>query len=71
MVLNLSLFQSTVEETDGAKHSAAILVRKRDLVLTVRRAGRSLTASTIPDVVLIQFDLLMESTVLLETCREL
>jgi len=33
MVLNLSLFQRTVEQTDGAKHSAAILVRKRDLVV--------------------------------------
>jgi len=34
-------------------------------------AGRSLTENTIPDVVLIQFDLLMMNTVLLETCREL
>ena len=70
MVLNLSLFQSTVEQTDGAKHSTAILVLKRDLVLAVRLAGRSLTKNTIPDV-LIQFDLLMVSTVLLETCRGL
>jgi len=31
--------------------------------------GRSLTESTIPDAVLIQFDLLMMSTELLETCR--
>ena len=30
--------------------------------------GRSLTESTIPDAVLIQFDLLMMSTELLETC---
>ena len=30
--------------------------------------GRSLTESTIPHAVLIQFDLLMMSTVLLETC---
>ena len=33
--------------------------------------GRSLTENTIPDAVLIQFDLLMKSTVLLETCRGL
>jgi len=33
--------------------------------------GRSLRDSTIPDAVLIQFDLLMMCTVLLETCREL
>jgi len=32
---------------------------------------RSLTKSTIPDAVLIQFDLLMMSTVLLETCTGL
>jgi len=33
--------------------------------------GRSLTESTIPDAVLIQLDLLMMSTVLLETYRGL
>ena len=33
--------------------------------------GQSLTENTIPDAVLIQFDLLMMSTVLLETCRGL
>ena len=33
--------------------------------------GQSLTESTTPDAVLIQFDLLMTSTVLLETCRGL
>jgi len=33
--------------------------------------GRSLTESTTPDAVLIQFDLLMMSTVMLETCRGL
>ena len=33
--------------------------------------GRSLTESTRPDAVLIQFDLLMVSTKLLETCRGL
>ena len=32
---------------------------------------RSLTENTIPDAVLIQFDLLMMSTELLETCRGL
>jgi len=31
--------------------------------------GRSFTESTIPDAVLIQFDLLMMSAELLETCR--
>jgi len=33
--------------------------------------GRSLTENTVQDVVLIQFDLLMMSTELLETCRGL
>ena len=33
--------------------------------------GRSLTDSTIPDAVLVQFGLLMMSTVLFETCRRL
>ena len=33
--------------------------------------GQSLTESTIPDAVLLQFDLLMMSTVLLETYRGL
>ena len=33
--------------------------------------GQPLADSTIPDAVLIQFDLLMMSTVLLETCRGL
>jgi len=33
--------------------------------------GRSLTENSIPDDVLIQFDLLMMSTELLETCRGL
>jgi len=33
--------------------------------------GRSLTENTIPDAVLIQFDLLMMGTDLLETCRGL
>ena len=33
--------------------------------------GRSLTENTIPDAVLIQFDLLMMSTELFETCRGL
>ena len=33
--------------------------------------GRSLTENTIPDAVLTQFDLMMMSRVLLETCREL
>jgi len=33
--------------------------------------GQSLTESAIPDAVLIQFNLMMMSTVLLETCRGL
>ena len=33
--------------------------------------GQSLTQNTIPDAVLIQFDLLVMSTELLETCRGL
>jgi len=33
--------------------------------------GRSLTENTIPDAVLIQFDLMVMSTELLETCRGL
>ena len=35
------------------------------------RTGRSLTENTIPDAVLMQFDFLMMSTELLETCRGL
>jgi len=33
--------------------------------------GRSLSENTIPDAVIIQFDLLMMSIALLETCTEL
>ena len=36
-----------------------------------RHIGRSLTENTVPDAVLIQSDLLMMSTELLETCRGL
>jgi hypothetical protein len=41
---------------------------KKELYL---HTGRSLTENTIPDAVLIQFDLLMMITELLDTCREL
>jgi len=43
----------------------------RLLLIMQVHTGRSLTESTTPDVVLIQFDLLMMSTVLLETCTGL
>jgi len=37
----------------------------------IMHTGRSLTENTIPDALLIQFDLLMMSTKLLETCKGL
>ena len=40
-------------------------------VCRLRSSGRSLTENTIKDAVLIQIDLLMMSTELLETCRGL
>ena len=40
-------------------------------VIVLSISDRSLTESTISDAVLIKFDLLMMSTVLLETCRGL
>ena len=42
---------------------------RRNQFLLNLHTGQSLTESTIPDAVLIQFDLMMMSTVLLETCR--
>jgi len=41
------------------------------ILLLNLHTGQSLTENTIPDAVLIQSDLLMMSTVLLETCRGL
>jgi len=50
-----------------------VLIIRRSICINtasgIVHAGRSLTDSTIPDAVLIQFDLLMMSTVLLETCK--
>jgi len=43
---------------------------RRNFLLNLH-TGQSLTDSTIPDAVLIQFDLLRMSTELLETCRGL
>ena len=43
---------------------------QKELLLNLH-TGRSLTENTIPDAVLIQFDLLMMSTEFLETCRGL
>jgi len=48
-----------------------VQVEKEPQFLLNLHAGRSLTENTIPDVVLIQFDLLMMSTEFLETCRGL
>ena len=60
-----------------------LIIRRSDCINTVSgmvfsvsdrlnlHIGRSLTENTIPDAVLIQFDLLMMSTELLETCRGL
>jgi len=44
---------------------------RRNQFLLNLHTGRSLTDSTIPDAVLIQFDLLMMSTEFFETCRGL
>ena len=43
---------------------------KGETVRSQPGTGRSLTVNTVPDAVLIQFDLLMMSTQLLETCVE-
>jgi len=50
--------------------SGKVVQVEKELLLNLH-TGRSLTDSTIPVAVLIQFDLLMMSTVLLETCRGL
>jgi hypothetical protein len=46
-----------------------LIIRRSKCINTASGIVWSLTESTIPDAVLIQFDLLMMSTVLLETCR--
>jgi len=52
-------------------HRDSISVSDRPLCGCNLHTGRSLTESTVANAVLIQFDLLMMSTVLLETCRGL
>ena len=46
-----------------------LIIRRSKCINTASGIVWSLTESTIPDAVLIQFNLLMMSTVLLETCR--
>ena len=51
--------------------TSGIVFSVSDLPGCILHTGRSLTENTIPDVVLIQFDLLMMNTELLETFRGL
>jgi len=56
--------QQNIKFSDGKQ-------AKQDRFLLNLHTGRSLTDNTIQDAVLIQFDLLMMSTELLEACRGL
>jgi len=60
-----SEFCERVYRPVGPAHSVLVLTTPFDEI------RRSLTENTIPDAVLMQFDLLMMSTALLETCRGL
>jgi len=51
--------------------ASGIVLSVSDRPVCRLHTGRSLTKNTVPGAVLIQFDLLMMSTVLLETCRGL
>ena len=73
---------SAVSTSQSFLSKAVLIIRRSNCINTASgivrdrpvcnlHTGRSLTESTIPDAVLIQFDLLMMSTVLLETCRGL
>jgi len=53
------------------RRKVGVQVEKELQFLLNLHTGRSLTDSAIPDAVFIQFDLLMMSTVLLETCERL
>jgi len=63
IVIILYMFRATLCSSRGP---SGVQVEKFLLNL---HTGRSLTDNTIPDAVLIKFDLLMRSTDLLETCR--
>ena len=58
-----------IRRSNGFNTASGTVLSVRDR--PVLHTGWSLTESTVPDAVLIQFDLLMMSTVLLETCRGL
>ena len=64
------MFRETLCSSSGGQ---IVLIQKSGIVLSVGNhpvcTGRSLTENTIPDAVLTQFDFLMMSTELLETCK--
>jgi len=62
------MFQATLFSSSGGQ---IVLVQHLVSILLNLHTGRSLTENIIPDAVLIQFDLVMMSTELLETCRGL
>jgi len=55
----------------NAESGIVLPVSDRPVCRCNLHTGQSLTDSTIPDSALIQFDLMMMSTILLETCRGL
>ena len=71
------MFQATLCSSSGGQivliqHVTELSVSDRPVCRCAHlHTGRSPTENTITDAVLIQFDLLMMSTVLLETCRVL
>jgi hypothetical protein len=60
-----------IMKTNCINIASGIVVEVEKELLLNLHTGRSLTDSTIPVAVLTQFDLLMMSKVLLETCRGL
>ena len=68
IIIILYMFRATLCSSSGGQ---IVLLQQVEKILLNLHTGRSLTENTIPDAVLIQFDLLMMSTELLETCRGL
>ena len=60
-----------IRKSNCINTASVIVLPVSDLPVCGLHTGRSLTGSTIPDAVLKQFDLLMTSTALLETCTGL
>ena len=62
---------NTVSGIEFSVSDCPVCRLRRSQFLLNLHTGRSLTENTIPNAVLIQFNLLMMSTELLETCRGL